>query len=301
MTDERLQPLDEEWQTALAVVAHPDDLEYGTASAVSKWTSEGKRVVYLLATRGEAGIDGMDPEETSRVRTREEIESAAVVGVDTVEFLDHLDGVVEYGLPLRRDIARAIRVHRPEVVITLNFEMRFGGGMTNQADHRAVGLAALDASKDATEPVVSTEPVRSVSVRRIRSILRWWISEPVVSTGRGDHWLRVDLDKPDRPVIARIPHGPGYPNDRRHVVVVRRGGEPRDRVKIAHGNVTYIVGPFAVWDESGNELSVPDEMRPSVRRARRNMRRQARRRRTGPPWLRDRVITQKDLDRRAGR
>ena len=149
MTDERLQPLDEEWQTALAVVAHPDDLEYGTASAVSKWTSEGKRVVYLLATRGEAGIDGMDPEETSRVRTREEIESAAVVGVDTVEFLDHPDGVVEYGLPLRRDIARAIRVHRPEVVITLNFEMRFGGGMTNQADHRAVGLAALDASKDA--------------------------------------------------------------------------------------------------------------------------------------------------------
>ena len=91
----------------------------------------------------------MDPEETSRVRTREEIESAAVVGVDTVEFLDHPDGVVEYGLPLRRDIARAIRVHRPEVVITLNFEMRFGGGMTNQADHRAVGLAALDASKDA--------------------------------------------------------------------------------------------------------------------------------------------------------
>ncbi len=121
----------------------------GRPSAVSKWTSEGKRVVYLLATRGEAGIDGMEPEETSRVRTREEIESAAVVGVDTVEFLDHADGVVEYGLPLRRDIARAIRVHRPEVVITLNFEMRFGGGMTNQADHRAVGLAALDASKDA--------------------------------------------------------------------------------------------------------------------------------------------------------
>ena len=149
MTGQQLQPLDEEWQTALAVVAHPDDLEYGAASAVSKWTSQGKRVVYLLATRGEAGIDGMDPEETSRVRSREEIESAAVVGVEVVEFLDHPDGVVEYGLPLRRDIARAIRVHRPDVVITTNFEMRFTGGMTNQADHRAVGLAALDASRDA--------------------------------------------------------------------------------------------------------------------------------------------------------
>ena len=76
-----------------------------------------------------------------------------MVGVDTVEFLDHPDGMVEYGLPLRRDIARAIRVHRPEVVITLNFEVRFAGGMTNQADHRAVGLAALDASKDAGQPL----------------------------------------------------------------------------------------------------------------------------------------------------
>ena len=144
-----LQPLDESWNTALAVVAHPDDLEYGTASAVSKWTSEGKKVVYLLATRGEAGIDGMTPDETRRVRSQEEIDSAKVVGVDTVEFLDYADGVIEYGLPLRRDIARAIRTHKPEVVITINFGMRFPQGPANQADHRAVGLAALDACRDA--------------------------------------------------------------------------------------------------------------------------------------------------------
>ena len=149
MSDRKLQPLDENWQTALAVVAHPDDLEYGTASAVSKWTSEGKKVVYLLATRGEAGIDGMNPELVRDIRTREEVEGAKIVGVDTVEFLDFPDGVVEYGLPLRRGIARAIRTHRPDVVITINFDMRFAGGMTNQADHRAVGLAALDASRDA--------------------------------------------------------------------------------------------------------------------------------------------------------
>lgn len=152
MTEQRqteLQPLDEDWKTALAVVAHPDDLEYGTASAVSKWTSEGKRVVYLLATRGEAGIDGMPPDETRRVRSQEEIDSAEVVGVDTVEFLDYADGVVEYGLPLRRDIARAVRKHKPEVVATINFEMRFPQGPANQADHRAVGLAALDACRDA--------------------------------------------------------------------------------------------------------------------------------------------------------
>ena len=150
MSDEQaLLALDEEWQTALAVVAHPDDLEYGAASAVAKWTSEGKTVTYLLATRGEAGIDGMLPDEASKVRSQEEIEGAKVVGVDTVEFLDYTDGVVEYGLPLRRDIARAIRRHKPEVVVTINFDLRFAQGMANQADHRAVGLAALDACRDA--------------------------------------------------------------------------------------------------------------------------------------------------------
>jgi LmbE family N-acetylglucosaminyl deacetylase len=149
MTSGTLQPLGEDWQTGLVVVAHPDDIEYGAASAVSKWTSEGKTVVYLLVTRGEAGIDGMEPEQTREVRTREEVEGAAVVGVDTVEFLDHTDGVVEYGLPLRRDIARAIRRHKPDVVITINMEVRFGQGLANQADHRVVGLAALDASRDA--------------------------------------------------------------------------------------------------------------------------------------------------------
>lgn len=144
-----LQPLDEDWNIALAVVAHPDDLEYGAASAISKWTSEGKRVVYLLATSGEAGIDGMTPEETAKVRVQEEIAGAAIVGVDIVEFLDHTDGIVEYGPELRRDIARAIRAHKPDVVLTINFDLRFSQGFANQADHRAVGLAALDASRDA--------------------------------------------------------------------------------------------------------------------------------------------------------
>ncbi len=149
MSETNLRPLDENWHTALAVVAHPDDLEYGAASAISKWTSEGKKVIYLLATRGEAGIDGMNPEQTASVRVQEEIDGAAAVGVSAVEFLNHTDGIVQYGPDLRRDIARAIRVHKPEVVITTNFDLRFSQGLVNQADHRAVGLAALDASRDA--------------------------------------------------------------------------------------------------------------------------------------------------------
>jgi LmbE family N-acetylglucosaminyl deacetylase len=150
MTSTQLLPaLREDWERALCVAAHPDDLEYGTAAAVAKWTSHGKQVTYLLATRGEAGIDGMHPDKASPLRAEEERQGALEVGVDIVEFLDHRDGVIEYGLPLRRDITRAIRRHRPEVVVGGAFTMRMIGGITNQADHRAVGLAALDAARDA--------------------------------------------------------------------------------------------------------------------------------------------------------
>lgn len=145
-----MQPMPEEWTTAAAVVAHPDDLEYGVASAVARWTGQGKHVTYLLATRGEAGIAGMDPDEVGPLRVAEERRSAAVVGVSEVEFLDHADGLVEYGLRLRRDLAAAFRRLQPEVVITLSFDLTWGeDGPVNHADHRVVGLAVLDACRDA--------------------------------------------------------------------------------------------------------------------------------------------------------
>jgi LmbE family N-acetylglucosaminyl deacetylase len=146
----RVQPIPEDWETAVAVVAHPDDLEYGVAAAVARWTGQGKKVTYLLATRGEAGIAGMPPDQTGPLRVDEERRSAAVVGVSIVEFLDHPDGLVEYGVPLRRDLAAAFRRLQPEVVITTSFDLTWGEeGPVNHADHRAVGLAVLDACRDA--------------------------------------------------------------------------------------------------------------------------------------------------------
>ncbi len=139
----------DDWRRALAVVAHPDDLEYGCSAAVAAWTDGGREVVYVLATRGEAGIDTIDPATCGPLREREQRASAAVVGVSEVEFLDHRDGVVEYGPALRRDIAAAIRRHRPELVITLNHRDTWGQVAWNTPDHVAVGRAALDAAGDA--------------------------------------------------------------------------------------------------------------------------------------------------------
>lgn len=149
---EQLSVFDEVWQRALAIVAHPDDMEYGAASAVARWTALGKEVTYLLVTKGEAGISSMPPAETGPLRVAEQEASCAAVGVKQLEWLDHPDGLVENNLALRKDLARAIRHHRPEVVVSGNYRDSWGGPSWNHADHRAVGRAALDAIRDAGNP-----------------------------------------------------------------------------------------------------------------------------------------------------
>jgi LmbE family N-acetylglucosaminyl deacetylase len=149
MTGQPLTELDDAFSTVLCVAAHPDDIEYGTAAAVASWVRAGKTVTYFLLTRGEAGIDTIEPERAGPLREQEEREGAALVGVHEVDFGTHRDGALEYGLPLRRDIVREIRRRRPEVVVTGDYHDRFVAGMLNQADHRAVGQATADACADA--------------------------------------------------------------------------------------------------------------------------------------------------------
>jgi LmbE family N-acetylglucosaminyl deacetylase len=148
-TRTELLPFPDDWERALAIVAHPDDLEYGAAGAIAAWTAAGKQVTYLLATRGEAGIDGMDPAKAAELRESEQRLSAGIVGVHTVEFLDHPDGRIEYGIPLRRDFAGAVRRYRPELVVTFNHHELWPGPRWNTPDHRNTGRAALDAIGDA--------------------------------------------------------------------------------------------------------------------------------------------------------
>jgi LmbE family N-acetylglucosaminyl deacetylase len=144
-----LEPAPEDWSRLLAIAAHPDDLEYGTSCAVARWTGLGKAAAYVMVTRGEAGIDAWPPEKSGPIREAEEIESARLVGVNSVTFLGYRDGMVEYGLGLRRDLAREIRRFRPEALAIGGFDLAWPGGFLNQADHRAVGLAACDAARDA--------------------------------------------------------------------------------------------------------------------------------------------------------
>jgi LmbE family N-acetylglucosaminyl deacetylase len=169
---EPLLPVDESWSSALALVAHPDDLEYGTAAAIARWTDQGKKVVYCLVTSGEAGIDTIEPEQCGPLREAEERAGAALVGVDVVEFLGYPDGMLEYGLDLRGAVARSVRRHRPDIIVTDNHHDTWGPGVRNQADHIALGRAVIDGVRDATNRWVFRELLEEgLQPWRVRHIL----------------------------------------------------------------------------------------------------------------------------------
>ena len=88
----------------------------------------------------EAGIAGMAPREAVEVREAEQRRAAELVGVSSVEFLDHRDGVIEPTPRLRRDIAREIRRRRPELVVTLNHRDNWGPGTWNTPDAHSARL-----------------------------------------------------------------------------------------------------------------------------------------------------------------
>lgn len=155
-----LQPLEEDWERALAVVAHPDDMEFGAAAAIARWTGQGKRIEYCLVTSGEAGIDGIAPVESGPLREAEQVESCRIVGVSDIDFLRLPDGVLEYGVPLRQAITASVRRHRPQIVITNNFRDTWDGASAlNMSDHIAVGRATLDAARDAGNRWVFSDQV----------------------------------------------------------------------------------------------------------------------------------------------
>ena len=196
--DTALELLNFDAGRVLAVVAHPDDLEYGAAAAVARWTDEGSEVIYVLATRGEAGIATMSPAKAGAVREAEQRAGGLHVGVRTIEFLDHRDGMIEYGLDLRRDIAAKIREHKPDTLLLSNHREGWGyPGTLNSPDHRNVGWATLEAAGDAGNRWIFPE-LNSPPHQIARAL--------VTGSPDGAHVLEVAPSHVDRAVASLAEH-----------------------------------------------------------------------------------------------
>ncbi len=133
----------------LAVGAHPDDTDFGASGSIAKWIGEGATAYYLVATDGSKGSNDpkMTPKRLIKIRQQEQKDAASVLGVKKVFFLKHKDTELVCDLELKEEIVRIIRTVRPNSVITMDPTFYYSKelGFVNHTDHRAVGLATLDA------------------------------------------------------------------------------------------------------------------------------------------------------------
>lgn len=173
---------------ALAVMAHPDDVDFAAAGTIATWTDAGIEVAYLIVTDGDAGgfDDAVPREEIGPLRRAEQTAAAKCVGVSDVRFLGRPDGQVEADLALRRDIARVIRQVRPDRVLIPSPERDYQRLAPSHPDHRAVGSAALDAVyPDARNPYAFPE-------LRAEGLEAWVAREVWISSGpQADHCVDV--------------------------------------------------------------------------------------------------------------
>jgi LmbE family N-acetylglucosaminyl deacetylase len=132
-------------QRAMAIYAHPDDAEFGMAGTVAKWVKAGVEFTYCMVTNGASG--SQDPDMTRErlrdIRAAEQSDAAKILGVRNVVFLEFEDGYLEPTIDVRRAVARQIRIHKPDVIFTMDPTMRYVSEYVNHPDHIAAGEVTL--------------------------------------------------------------------------------------------------------------------------------------------------------------
>ncbi len=127
----------------LVITPHPDDAESGAGGTIAKWSSLGADIVLVVCTNGDKGTSdrNVTAQQIAATRRQEQLESAKVLGLSNVVFLDHSDQGIEIGEPFRKELVREIRSHRPDIVVTIDPERKW----VRHQDHFVTGRVALDA------------------------------------------------------------------------------------------------------------------------------------------------------------
>jgi LmbE family N-acetylglucosaminyl deacetylase len=136
-------------ESAMVIVAHPDDIEFGCAGTIARWVKDGARVAYVLCTSGDVGIaePGMTKAKAAQIREKEQLAAAEAIGVTDVIFIREPDGMLEPTLALRKKLVREIRRFKPEIVVCDDPTVVWvDDTYINHPDHRAAATAALDAT-----------------------------------------------------------------------------------------------------------------------------------------------------------
>jgi len=176
-----------DWRPArfMVIVAHPDDADFGPAATASRWIDAGSVGWLVCCTSGDAGGEDpdLDPMELAALREEEQRIAADVVGYAGLTFLHQPDGALDNDLALREHLVREIRTFRPDAVLATDPEVVFyRDGGVNHTDHRAAGMAAVDAVYPAARnpmafPWLAKSGLASHVVRRL---YLFWPNDPNV-------------------------------------------------------------------------------------------------------------------------
>ena len=225
MTEER------EFDKAMVVVAHADDAEFGCSGSVAKLCAEGWEVVYVMCTDGSKGSS--DPEMTREklagIRRKEQIDAGKVLGLKDVAFLDNEDSLLQPTLEVRRDIAREIRRHKPDVLICpYPIRTMDGSWGVGHPDHIAAGEAALSAVFPTARDHMSFPELLEEGLEPHKVAEVWIMGHP-----EPDHWVDVTdhLETSIKSLKQHVSQVSGMDEDR--VNQVMREGR-RERAK-GHG------------------------------------------------------------------
>jgi LmbE family N-acetylglucosaminyl deacetylase len=169
----------------MVITAHPDDAEFGPAATAALWIEQGSEGWLVCCTSGDQGGEDFaaDPLELALLREEEQRAAAAVVGYAGVSFLNQPDGALANDLPLRELLVREIRSFKPDAILATDPETLFyGDGGVNHTDHRAAGMAAVDAAYPAARnPMAFPWLARDgLAAHRVRRLYLFWSNAPTV-------------------------------------------------------------------------------------------------------------------------
>jgi LmbE family N-acetylglucosaminyl deacetylase len=176
-------------ESAMAIVAHPDDIEYSCAGTLARWAKAGAKTYYIVITSGDVGIAaaGMTKKRAAEIREEEQRNAASIAGASEVVFLHEPDGMLQATLELRKNLVREIRRLRPEVVICSDPTIVLASSdYINHPDHRAAGMAALDAVFPAAgQPNLFEElEAEGFKAHKVRKVF-------VTSWEKADHFVNI--------------------------------------------------------------------------------------------------------------
>ena len=162
----------------MVITPHPDDAEFGVAGTVARWTSEGKDVIYVVCTNGDKGTSdpNVKPNELARIREKEQLAAAKLLGVREVIFLRHPDQSLEDTPEFRKEIVRLLRMYKPETVVTADPYRRY----IWHRDHRITGQVTLDAIFPYARDFHSYPDLMEEGLlpHEVKEVLLWGAQEP---------------------------------------------------------------------------------------------------------------------------